>query len=105
MNLEELDLCMTKTDADTQRTAREGIESFRQVFEKDQKLSVTNASNRLDIPTTTVHSVCHKTLKKKPYHIQTLHDLHGEDYRRRAAICAELADQFQNDSLIGYFFQ
>jgi hypothetical protein len=33
-----------------------------------------------------------------PYHIQMLHDLHEEDYSGRAAMCAELVDQIQNDS-------
>lgn len=96
---------MRKIGADTQRTAREGIESFRQMFEKNQKLSIKYASGRLNIPTTTDHRVLHKILKKKPYHIQKLHDFREEDYPRRTAMCAEFVDQIPNENLMDHLFQ
>jgi hypothetical protein len=64
--------------------ARESVESVRQVFEEEQKLSVWNASGRQNTTTTTVNGALRSTLKKKPYHIQMLHDL-PEDYPIRAA--------------------
>jgi hypothetical protein len=49
------------------RTACESTESVDQVFKGDQKLSVRNASGRLNMPTTTVHIILCSFLKKKPY--------------------------------------
>jgi hypothetical protein len=83
------------------RTAGESTEYFRQMFEEDQKLSVRNASDSLKATITTDHRILCSTLKKKPYHIQMLHDLHEEDYPRQAAMCTEPVDKIQNDSLMG----
>jgi hypothetical protein len=52
------------------RTARESVESVRQVFEEDQKLSVRDVSNKLSVIITTVDGIL-------------LHDLH-EGYPIRA---------------------
>jgi hypothetical protein len=79
------------------RTACESTESFHQVFEGYKKLSVRNASSRLNIFITTVHRTMCWTLKKEPYHIQMLQVLH-EDYPR----FIELVDQIQNGSLMDH---
>jgi hypothetical protein len=62
------------------------------MFEEDPRASVYSASQRMDIPRSTFHKILKSKLKKKCYHIQVLHDLHEEDYPRRAAMCADLVE-------------
>jgi hypothetical protein len=99
INLKELDVCMMKTDVRAQVTARESAEPVRKVFKEDQKWPVRNASGRLNMPTIAARRILRSTLKKRPYHTQMPHGLH-EDYPREAAMCAELFDLDQNDSLM-----
>jgi hypothetical protein len=94
---------MMKTDVATRRQHAKALESLRQTFEEKQKLSVKNASDRLNVTIIAVHRFLCSTLKRTSYHIQILHDLQ-EDYPRRAAMCAELVDKIQNDSLMGPHF-
>lgn len=84
------------------QTAQQNIEAVRIMFEDDRKISVRNASHRLTIPKTTIHRILRTTLKKKCYHIQLLHSLREEDYPRRAAMCAELVEQINNDNLMDH---
>jgi hypothetical protein len=52
-----IDMCMTKKDVDTQEQHVKALKSFRQMFEEDQKLSVRNASDKLNVTITTVHRI------------------------------------------------
>jgi hypothetical protein len=70
------------------------------MFEEDPIASVRSASQRLAIPRSTVHKSLKSKLNKKCYHIQVLHDLHEEDYPRRADMYADLVEQIQNENLM-----
>jgi len=49
-------------------------------------------SNMLEVPRATIHRILRCDSNKNPHHIQVFHNLQEEDYPRRAAKCAELAD-------------
>ncbi|PSN33103.1 hypothetical protein C0J52_19410 [Blattella germanica] len=83
-------------------TPDQSVELTRELFEEEPGMSLRRASDRLQIPRATIHKILKTTLRKKAYHIQVLHDLHEEDYPTRAAMCAELIDQIEQEGLMDH---
>ena len=61
------------------RTSVENIKSVRQVFSHSPRESICTDARELELPSTTVHKVLHKTLLLYVYEVQMLKKLQPND--------------------------